>query len=162
MNTLGAALWTAALLAVIGSGLAAAVVASRRRRRREIASPEPAAGTEPCPLASNPDVSAQEIVRFDVHVFFAEAKGKYVVVDALADVTDRCGAVFGTPVSLILARPNSAMAVNMLLKVLDNARPDHCQVELDLTRERASLKLLPPGRKLSIPVEAASGLPIAS
>ena len=87
------------------------------------------------------------------------APARYLVVDALADVADGRGVVFGVPVSLILARPASKLGDDLVLNLMDDAGDKRCQVEVDLTEGRSSVKLLPPGRHLPIPVQAASGLP---
>lgn len=108
------------------------------------------------------DDSPSEVVRFDVHVFFAERRETHLIVDVLADLADGRGGVFGVPACLILSRPPNPLAETLLLSLMEETEDQRCQVEVDLAIERASVKVRPAGRELSIPIRAASGLPLAS
>ncbi len=102
-------------------------------------------------------------VRFDFHPFFAEAQGALLVLDGLADIPGASGAVFGVPVSLTLLRPASRLGEQLLMTfTADVTGKRSCHIELHLTDDdRTTMMLLPPGCEVTIPVKAASGLPLA-
>ena len=176
MSAPGQAWWFGALWCGLGLAVAlgsAVVIARRRRAHAQAVTAGGAAPTVTRPVAPStgedqappirmaeegstvPDVT----VRFEVDVVLTEMTERYLIVDALAEVVDGRGLVFGVPVSLILARPASRLGEERLLNLMDEAGDKRCQVEVDLTEGRSSVKLLPPGRHLPIPVQAASGLP---
>lgn len=103
-----------------------------------------------------------EVVRFDVHVLFAERRETHLIIDVLADLVDGHGRVLGVPASLILSRPPDPLAETLLLSLMEETRDQGCQVEVDLTVERAAVKVRPVGHELTIPIRATSGLPLTA
>ena len=152
--------WIAPLLAVLGASVVLTLMI-RKRRSPGVAGAALEArvsGSDPTTVPA----ADRQIVRFDLHLFFAEPRDTLLVVDGLADIADSRGALCGVPVSLTLARPTSRLAEEVLLgSIADATRDGHCQIELDFAQERTTMTLVPPGRKVTIPVEAASGLPVA-
>ena len=149
MTTFAAVALTTVL---IGLGVGLAVALARRR-------PDPS-GTLPrgCAIATPPPETAggeaEDVVRFEVHVFFTETRETYVVADGRATFS-------GVPLCLVLGRLDFPVTDTLLPGLADNGA-GRCHVELDVTRERATVKLQRPDREVSIPVAAASGLPRAS
>jgi hypothetical protein len=109
-------------------------------------------------IVAHEPAAVPHAARFNAHLLFAQGAGSHIIIDGLAEAAGRQGAVVGVPFSLVLSRPSSSLAEELLLAVIGQWS-EECQVELGLTDGVSSVRVLTAQGELAIEVESASGLP---